>query len=161
MNLSNYLGVSIRTCVPLDWDHIWSEYRDNTVDSKGEGTWNVHDDSARNFAVRLDEGIGTWTRVLAISRDPNFCCDVTDEYLSCFKTKCNGTGRADARHAPNMSRYRSQVLEANMDKDASMTQAKTLNGFVLQRANWAAEDVTRELKDAAKDYLSYSKAWWQ
>lgn len=84
-----------------------------------------------------------------------------DEYLSCFKTKCNGTGRADARHAPNMSRYRRQVLEANMDKDASMTQAKTLNGFVLQRANWAAEDVTRELKDAAKDYLSYSKAWWQ
>ena len=48
-----------------------------------------------------------------------------------------------------------------MDKDASMTQAKTLNGFVLHRANWAAEDVTRELKDAAKDYLSYSKAWWQ
>ena len=72
--LAEAVGMPLRTIVPLDWDHVWSESRDET-------SWQPpSDDSARNFAARLDEGIGSWTCVLAIHHESAHCEDVTDQY---------------------------------------------------------------------------------
>ena len=44
--LAEAVGMPLRTIVPLDWDHVWSESRDET-------SWQPpSDDSARNFAAR-------------------------------------------------------------------------------------------------------------
>lgn len=180
LDLANYLGIPIRTCIPLDWDHIWSEeYRSTFVsnddgDKKGidapamlhslsssspiDGEWLVQDDNARNFAVRLDEGIGSWTGVLAICPDPERCCDVTDEYLKCRNT--DGTGRADDRFASEMDRYRQVVEHARMDASGDLTQARTVNGYALQRTGFSSSDITLAMRRAVLDYGT-RKHWYE
>eukprot|EP00980_Cylindrotheca_fusiformis_P027358 scaffold20120_cov133-Cylindrotheca_fusiformis.AAC.4 len=163
LNLASYLGIPIRTCVPLDWDHVWSEYQQSNdpkqcTQSTNDNKWAVLDDSARNFAVRLDEGIGSWSRVLAVSPNPEWCGDVSAEYLSCHRSS-SADGRADDVHAPNMKRYRTMVETATADPSGSSMQAKTCNGYVLHRAGWTAESVTLEMKRAAGDYGN--QTWWQ
>ena len=165
LDLASYLNIQIRTCVPLDWDHIWSEFREDHndeqerqgVDSKSSGGWQVHDPNARNFAVRLDEGIGSWTGVLAISPIPELCSDVTDDYLQC--TQINDVGRADIEHESQMYRYRNMVQKARHDSTGTVTQAGTLNGYVIQRANFTSRDITNEMQKAASEYGT--KDWWQ
>jgi hypothetical protein len=167
LDLANYLGIPTRTCIPLDWDHVWSEVRRSPADSgdsdkvpssSSEGEWAVRDDSARNFAVRLDQGIGSWTGVLAISPNPEWCCDVTDEYLQC-RTAMGGAGRADERFESEMDRYRNLVEHAKMDPFANATQARTLNGYALKRAGFTSSDITAAMRRAVHDYGS--RQWYE
>jgi len=162
LHLASYLDIPIRICFPLDWDHVWTEFllpNQSDMDEiiTMDQSWDVRDDSARNFAVRLDEGIGSWTGVLAISPDPNWCEDVTGEYLSTSSCK-SGKGRVDKEHAHKMNRYRDLVERAQNDSTGDCTQAKTVSGYVLRRANWSADDVSAIMKRAAKDYGN--KEWW-
>jgi len=166
--LASYIGIPLRTIVPLDWDHIWSEYRGD--DHNGTG-WQVQDENARNFACRLDEGIGAWTGILAIHPNPKFCQDFTADYLICQEEEeeeedddddedDEHKGRADNQHASSMDRYRETVFQARLDASGEVTQAKTLNGYLLQRAGMTAKDITMVLRQAAKDYGS-NKPWWE
>ncbi|CAB9527768.1 expressed unknown protein [Seminavis robusta] len=166
--LAYYLDIPLRLVVPLDWDHIWSEYGNHPVDSSsttGTGTdpniitWQVEDDSARNFACRLDEGIGSWTRVLAIHPNPTLCQDVTNAYLSCQKDG----GRAEDQHDNNMPRYRQTIQSAREDPTGAMTQSRTLHGFVLEKGQLLTDDnqVTSILQHAANDHAHGNKDWWQ
>ncbi|KAL9178355.1 hypothetical protein ACHAXT_000002 [Thalassiosira profunda] len=156
--LAAYLDVPVRIVVPLDWDHVWSEY---SAPSDSGSVWNVLDGSARNFCCRLDEGIGSWTRVLAIHPDPRLCEDVTRAYLSCRR---NG-GRADDRVSSDvdgnrvMRGYEERVQAAREDASGDLTQAKTANGHVLERARMTDEEITTELRRAAGDYGTTE--WWQ
>ena len=150
--LADYLKIPVRYIRPLDWDHCWSEYQTSSMSND----WDVHDGSARNFCRRLDEGIGSWTRVWAIH--PDFCEDVTQKYL---KYKKNG-GRADDRHdeeIDDMIRYEKIVKDAQNDGTGELTQAKTCNGYILARGNYTDEEITEELQRAAKEYKD--KEWWQ
>ncbi|CAJ1958228.1 unnamed protein product [Cylindrotheca closterium] len=163
LHLASYLGIPIRMCLPLDWDHVWTEFLlprtndDSAHDTDGQDqTWDIRDDSARNFAVRLDEGIGSWTGVLAISPDPDWCQDVTNEYLS--SENQNVHGRADSVHATKMPRYRELVEIAQRDTTGDSTQAKTVIGFILKRANWSPSEVSETMKRASTEYGS--KEWW-
>ena len=153
LNLANYLDTPVRICLPLDWDHIWSEFSVN--DNSNSTHWEVHDGSARNFAVRLDEGIGTWTGILAIHPDPELCGDVTNEYLTCQQQG----GRIENCHAKSMARYRETVAKAQRDPTGDITQAKTLNGFALRRGLKNSGDVATEMRRAAKEYGR--REWWQ
>lgn len=150
LTLAEYLKVPVRLVVPLDWDHVWSEY-------KFSSSWEIEDGSARNFACRLDEGIGSWTRVWSIHPHVSWCQDVTQEYL---KYKSDG-GRADNRKDEKydeMNRYKQIVQRAQNDETGELTQAKTCNGFILARAQFTYADVTRELQRAAEEYGK--KEWW-
>ena len=160
LQLANYLNIPLRLCLPLDWDHVWSEFYDETSNNNNNNSprasgWQVHDDSARNFAARLDEGMGAWTRVWVIHPDPQLCQDVTDDYLSCLSQG----GRADDRRAGDMERYVRTVETARVDATGDATQAKTVNGYVLERAKFDAQRITQELQKAAKDYGI--RAWWE
>jgi hypothetical protein len=172
--LANYLGIPIRTCVPLDWDHIWSEFgttedieeksnhaSTRTNSSTKENYWQVLDDNARNFAVRLDEGIGAWTGVFGIHPDPSFCQDLTSVYLQCSTgaEERGDCGRADPCHSNEMSRYRKLVEKAQADRHGRKTQAKTVTGYLLHQAGMTSDDITRELQCAARDYGK--KGWWE
>ena len=152
--LEDYLDIPVRLAVPLDWDHIWSEYKSSS------GGWQVQDGSARNFCCRLDEGIGSWTRVWTIHTNPEWCQDVTQEYLAYQRDG----GRADDRDhygedCARMKQYEQKVQAAQKDLSGELTQAKTCNGYVLARANLSSEEITQELQRAARDYGS--KEWWQ
>ena len=55
----------LRAIVPLDWDHVWSEH------GGPGGAWPPpREPAARNFAARLDEGIGAWSGVLVVGSEP-------------------------------------------------------------------------------------------
>jgi hypothetical protein len=151
MMLADYLQIPLRLCIPLDWDHIWSEFYNGRC-------WEVPDDSARNFAVRLEEGIGAWTRLWVIHPNPDLCQDVTEDYFKC-KSDEDGGGRADDAFAGGMDGYRKIVEAARMDPTAEATQAKTLYGFVLERANFTSDRITEEMRKAVKDYGE--RSWWQ
>eukprot|EP00966_Prymnesium_polylepis_P252907 5846236-Prymnesium_polylepis.1 len=141
----------LRTIVPLDWDHVWSEAADD------HGGWRPPRDApARNFAGRLDEGIGAWTAVLAVSASPDGCACVTDEYLRCAG---DDGGRTDAELAPQMARYRQRVAEALADASGERCQARTLNGHVLERAGFSATHVTAVLRRAVRDHGR--REWWE
>lgn len=175
--LASYLGIQVRTCVPLDWDHIWSEFRAKQAgEEAGMAEWCVQDDSARNFAARLDEGIGTWTGVVGIHPDPNLCQDLTNEYLSTCGTftadtangntnfgegssSCEVAGRADLCFSTKMPQYRKVVGDARKDETGSKTQAKTVMGNLLEQAGLSSNDITTELRRAASE--NGSKSWWQ
>ena len=150
--LADYLKIPVRYIRPLDWDHCWSEYQTSSTSND----WDVHDGSARNFCRRIDEGIGSWTRVWAIH--PDFCEDVTQKYLNYKKYG----GRADDRNdeeIDDMIRYGKIVKDAQYDATGEMTQAKTCNGYILARGNYTDEEITDELRRAAKEYKD--KEWWQ
>jgi hypothetical protein len=150
LDLANYLGISIRTVLPLDWDHVWSEFEE----AAGNGDWTVHDNSARNFAVRLEEGIGIWTGVLAISPNPDLCEDVTEMYLSCQREG----GRVDDQFATDLLRYRELVSSAIGDESGTLTQAGTINGYILKEAGFTGAEITKELRRASKEFGT--KAWY-
>ena len=159
MMLATYLKIKVRLCIPLDWDHVWSEFYDESSER-----WDVGDGNDRNFAVRLNEGIGAWTGIWAIhANDPKLCEDVTSEYLKC---QSNG-GRADDLEEDDesnqMEKFRNLVEEARKDATASATQAKTLNGYVLERANFTSETITDEMRRAVTDYhnAENSSCWWE
>jgi predicted Zn-ribbon and HTH transcriptional regulator len=147
LDLAHYLNIPIRTCIAVDWDHVWSEYLNTDVDED----WIVHDDSTKNFAVRLDEGLGSWTGVLAIHPDPNLCEDVTEQYLSC---QSQG-GRADDHFAPEIYRYQETVANATKDASGSMTQAGTVVGYALRIARFNSTGITEVMRKAARDYGNY------
>lgn len=166
--LANYLEISLRVCIPLDWDHIWSEFatEESTSSALGSPEWFVHDDSARNFAVRLDEGIGTWTGVLGIHENPLFCEDLTCRYLCCRDdtNRERGSdvplvGRADPCHAQEMPRYSTLVEAARKDQSGNKTQAKTVVGYLLQLAGLTSDQITRDLRRASTEYGT--KGWWE
>jgi hypothetical protein len=148
LDLANYLGINIRTCLPLDWDHVWSEYSHNVAEDATAHEWTVQDDSARNFAVRLDEGIGSWTGVLAMHPNPSLCEDVTAQYLS---SQSDG-GRADNSFVHEIPRYAENVAKARNDASGTMTQAGTVVGYAIQRAGLDGACVTEKIRKAAKDY---------
>jgi hypothetical protein len=179
LDLARYLGLPTpRTCIPLDWDHVWSEDHRGTTsdvvvgDGDGDvvlpkkttarpygGEWYVRDESARNFAARLDEGIGSWTAVLAISPHPDLCEDATDDYLQCRLMGGRGVGRADDRFSAEMGRYRDMVKQARTDPSGTRTQAGTVNGYALQRTGFVSSDVTATLRRAVHDYGV--RAWYE
>ena len=151
LTFAEYLNIPVRLAVPLDWDHVWSEY------SNASSTWQVQDNSARNFCCRLDEGIGSWTGVWAIHPNPDWCEEVTQNYLTIQQKG----GRADNNiDDKTMERYRQITKEARLDKSGDLTQAKTVNGYVLTRANLSHGSITVELQRAARDYFG-TKKWWE
>lgn len=160
--LAEYFGVELRAATPLDWDHIWSEYR-----CEGQLGWRVLDGSARNFAARLNEGIGAWTRVLALSPDAALCGDVSEEYLSCSGGEASAIGagdgarfgRADPDKAAHMPQWIATVESARRDASGRSTQTRTVSGHVVMRAGLSANDVTSVLRQATEDYGQ--RAWWQ
>ena len=150
LTLADYLNIPVRLTVPLDWDHVWSEYSD------ASSKWQVQDNSARNFCCRLDEGIGSWTRVWAMHPNPDWCKDVTQDYLNIQQEG----GRADNNiDNETMERYRKITNEARHDKSGDLTQAKTVNGYLLTRANLSHDSITVELQRAAQDFGT--KQWWE
>lgn len=154
LTLADYLNIPVRLIIPLDWDHVWSEFNES---SNGASPWQVQDDSARNFCCRLDEGIGSWTRVWAIHPNPGWCEDVTRNYLTCQQEG----GRAD-NHIDNVSmeKYVKIVEDAQKDMKGSLTQAKTVNGYILYRANLTDDNISVELQRAASDY-GRQREWWE
>lgn len=143
----------MRTIVPLDWDHVWSEHAD------AAGGWvPPRDGPARNFAARLDEGIGSWTEVLAVGAEPEWCGCVTDDYLRTHDAATDPGGRADAELAPRMARYRETVRAARVEPSGSLCQARTLNGFVLQSAGFSPMHVSCVMRRAAQQFGS--REWW-
>eukprot|EP00804_Cyclotella_cryptica_P027220 CCRYP_020395-RA/>CCRYP_020395-RA protein AED:0.34 eAED:0.34 QI:0/-1/0/1/-1/1/1/0/260 len=160
LTLAEYLNIPVRVVCPLDWDHVWSEYQTSSTSMKTStfASWAVEDGSARNFCRRLDEGIGHWTRVWTIHTNPDWCQDVTQEYLTFQKDG----GRADERVDDEdnaMNTYKKAVKCAQSDSTGSLTQAKTCNGYILERASFTDDDVTEELRRAAREY-GFQK-WWQ
>jgi len=166
--LANYADITLRQSVPLDWDHTWSEYKTTTDTTEKNPVWGVVDDSARNFAVRLNEGIGAWTRVLVISDKPEWSGDVTDEYLRCSNNINSASnnddedvvnGRVDERHEHILMQYRTIIEESRMDATGKSTQKKTVNGFVLEKAGMKTQDVTAVIQKAVSDFDAGQK-WW-
>ena len=163
LDLANYFGfISIRTIIPLDWDHIWSEF--HIIDEDGDSdhdevsytskNWRIRDDDS-NFAARLDEGIGYWTKILAVSPNPDFCGDVTNYYLL---SECKG-GHASDNMMRDMNRYRQCVSRARQDHSGLFTQAGTVNGYVIQRAGLTSPEITSIMKRAATEYGN--QTWYQ
>lgn len=156
LSLAYYLGVSVRMVLPLDWDHVWTEFCSIPSDySTSNCEWQVDDDSARNFACRLDEGIGAWTGVLALHPDPKLCEDVTDMYL---RSQLDG-GRADNEHSERLDDYRSRIMTARSDESFTKTQTGTGAGYLIRQAQLSSEEVTDILRQAANDYM-LEKNWW-
>ena len=160
LDLANYLGfISIRTLIPLDWDHIWSEFRiidsdiENNCDDQSS-CWRLRDDDG-NFAARLNEGIGSWTRILAVSPNPDFCRDVTNEYLS---VTCQG-GKASDHIMSDMQQHRLRVMKTREDHSGSSTQAGTVNGYAIHRAGLTSAEITLIMERAAKEYGR--RKWYQ
>ena len=152
--LAQHLQVPLRAILPLDWDHVWSETR-RDADGRWIACQGPGEAPASNFAGRLDEGIGAWTRVLAISHEEEHTCDVTEEYLSCTATG----GRADATLESQLPRFREAVQSARDDSGGELTQAKTVNGHVLHRAGFGSCEVTAILRDAVRDHGV--RGWWE
>ena len=170
LDLGRYLQlVQPRTILPLDWDHVWSEYRstDNSIPKR----WNLsrHDDNERNFVVRLDEGIGAFTRIFAICPTPQESGDVTDSYLTTTNqegcenhdkkyddknthNRSSTTGRVDPRFENDIPRYQARITAARMDPTGATTQSKTVNGYAIQRANFTTDEITNEIQLAVHDY---------
>ena len=103
----------------------------------------MHGEEA-NFAARLDEGIGCWSQVLAISPNPEDCCDLTDVYLRCRKDG----GRASNRHAANMDRWRSLAGRTTPSTTTAIANASTdmpsaLERLYLEQVGWTSNDVTK------------------
>lgn len=152
LTLADYLDISVRLGVPLDWDHVWTEYQS----SEKSNCWRVEDGSARNFMCRLDEGIGSWTGVWSIHPNPKLCQDVTKDYLECQSSG----GRADDGLDKNtIERYKEMIHTARMDASGGLTQAKTVNGYLLARAKFDDDMITKVLQQAARDYGT--QEWWQ
>ena len=191
LDLGRYLQIiQPRTILPLDWDHVWSEYRSTDSSSSADPAeatnnapasipkrWNLsrHDDNERNFVVRLDEGIGAFTRIFAICPTSKESGDVTDSYLTpttqegCANhdekyddknthNRSSTTGRVDPRFANDLSRYQARITTARMDPTGATTQSKTVNGYAIQRANFTTDEITNEIQLAVRDYYGHTNS---
>eukprot|EP00434_Breviolum_minutum_P014610 symbB.v1.2.012880.t1/scaffold876.1/size155678/5 len=109
--LAKYFGIQLRVCVPLDWDHVWTEIFDGCQ-------WIPLDRNCLHFARRLNENIGAWTHVLAIGQSATTTEEVTEAYL---------------RHADGteeeVAGWREQISRARADATGQLTQSKTHNGY--------------------------------
>jgi hypothetical protein len=153
-----YLNISLRTVLPLDWDHVWSEFSSGSINDVVQ--WDVQDPNERNFCCGLDEGIGSWTAVWEIHPDPSLCQDIPEGYLSC--TNSTGTfGRSEPQYETYLPRYQETVQTARQDSSGDRTQAGTICSFALHRAqmNCSSEQITTELQRAARDVGA--QEWWQ
>ncbi|OEU11151.1 hypothetical protein FRACYDRAFT_246262 [Fragilariopsis cylindrus CCMP1102] len=155
LDLANYLSIGIRTVLPLDWDHIWK-------------SWHLRKDKdeERNFVLRLDEGIGSFTRIFAICPTPNECGDITDLY---FLKACrhslspnkdhnqanedddnnnnnNNNSNNKVEEEKSMNRYYQIIDEARRDNTGSKTQSNTVNGYAIHRSKLTATEVSKEYK---------------
>jgi hypothetical protein len=67
--------------------------------------------------------------------------------------------RDDNKDNNNMERYEKIVRDARNDASGNSTQAKMCYGYILARAKLSRDDLTMELRQAARDYGT--KEWWQ
>ena len=145
--LARYLGVQLRVCCPLDWDHVWTEVFDGQA-------WQPLDPDCVNFARRLGEGIGAWTRVLALGTPlsgPGPAAateDATEAYLL----------RAGGSPA-ELEDWRGRVAAARADASGALTQSKTLCGRALEAAGLDDAAVTAELRVAQAGF-DRGLPWW-
>ena len=93
--------------------------------------------------------------MLAVSPNPDFCRDVTSNYLSC---ECDG-GLANNQFMENIIRYRQRVIEARKDYSGNLTQARTVNGYVIERAGLSSSEITSIMKRAAEEYGN--RKWYE
>lgn len=147
--LAQYLGVRLRVCVPLDWDHVWTEVWDGTE-------WRPLDPNCVNFARRLNEGIGSWTGVLALGTPgsgggaTHTPAAATEDVTEAYMLRAQGTPQ-------ELAAWRAQVAAAcaagpEAATTGEATQARTLCGHVLQRAGFDAARSTAELRAAQADF---------
>ena len=129
---SYFVFVSIQTILPLGWDYIYLEWvltnwwrrRRLFCDKElyGFNNWRLQDDD-HNFAARLDEGIGSWTRALAASPNPDFCRDVTNYYT------CHIWMRRRLRQRSDCARDESILPKNHWDKRSDHSGALTQAGI--------------------------------
>ncbi|CAJ1401182.1 unnamed protein product [Effrenium voratum] len=123
--LAKYLGVRLRVCLPLDWDHVWTEVFD------GE-EWQPVDPNCRNFARRLNENIGSWTRVLALGTPGSGdVVQATEEVTEAYLRHAQGSDE-------EVAAWRRQIWAAREDGGGSSTQSRTRNGHLLRLAELEA-----------------------
>ena len=152
LDLANYLDINIRTILPLDWDHIWSEYQVDDDDglSSYSNTWNLQNNAdERNFVVRLDEGIGYFTRIFAICTNPISSGDVSDLYFNF---------RLDEKFGRNINRYQQMMEEARNDESGLKTQSHTVNGYAIDRSKLTTAEITKEIQNSVEDYCYNKKS---
>jgi len=146
--LARYLGVHLRVCVPLDWDHVWTEVWD------GEG-WQPLDPNCVNFARRLHEGIGSWTAVLALGTPGsggNSPAEATEDATEAYLARAQGTSE-------ELEAWRSQIAAAIADPSGALTQSRTVCGHVLHLAGFGPEGRGAELRRAQADFDA-GRDWW-
>ncbi|CAE8696836.1 unnamed protein product, partial [Polarella glacialis] len=141
--LARYLGVRLRVCCPLDWDHVWTEVWDGTA-------WKPLDPNCLNFARRLQEGIGSWTRVLAIGtpgsgKDAADAGEASEEVTEAYFARAGGSPE-------ELRNWRATVDAARADASGASTQSRTLCGHVLQVARFDDLRITQELRSAQADF---------
>lgn len=145
--LARYLGVRLRVCVPLDWDHVWTEVWDGAA-------WQPLDPNCVNFARRLHEGIGSWTAVLALGTPGSGTSagEATEDVTEAYLTRARGTPE-------ELDAWRSQIASARADASGASTQSRTLCGHVLQLAGFSPEQLALELR-AAQQAFEEGREWW-
>lgn len=141
--LAHYLGVRLRMCRPMDWDHVWTEVYNDEV-----GTWRPLDPNCVNFARRLHEGIGSWTRVLAIGTPASggaSSADTTEDATETYLELAGG-------RAEEVAAWHAQISAARADASGASTQSRTLVGHVLEVAGIDGAAATAELRQAQRDF---------
>jgi len=150
MWLARYLGVRLRVCCPLDWDHVWTEVWDGS-------RWAPLDPDCVNFARRLHEGIGAWTAVLAIAPPPDGAAgagEATEEVSEAYLAELPGGSEAE------VEAWRGLVEAARADATGGATQSRTLCGHVVyESAGFSASRVTEELRAAQADFDAGRELW--
>jgi len=146
--LAKYVGVHLRVCCPMDWDHVWTEVWD------GEG-WQPLDPNCVNFARRLREGIGSWTRVLAIGTpvSGNSPADASEDATEAYILRANGSDT-------DVAEWRLQIEKARNDSTGASTQSRTLCGYIIEQAGFDISKVTAELRLAQTDF-DCGNDWWE
>ncbi|CAK0876963.1 unnamed protein product [Prorocentrum cordatum] len=149
--LASYLGVRLRVCLPLDWDHVWTEVWDGSA-------WVPLDPDCVNFARRLNEGIGSWTGVVAVGTPasgpgPAAAQEASQDVGEAYLLRAGGSDE-------EVAAWRGQVAAARADPSGAATQAKTLCGWLLQAVGWGPDRVTAELRAAQAGYDG-GQEWWE
>lgn len=137
--LAQYLGVRLRVCLPLDWDHVWTEVFDGD-------SWRPLDPNCVDFARRLNEGIGSWTHVLAIGTPGSGDMvaateEVTEKYLRMAKAS-----------EDEVTAWRRQIHSAREDPTGQDTQSRTSHGHTLLCAGLEDHEITAELRAAQRAF---------
>lgn len=146
--LAHYLGVRLRACLPLDWDHVWTEAWDGAE-------WQPLDPNCINFARRLNEGIGSWTGVLAIGTPgsgPDGGQQASEDATQAYLVRAQGSDDETAA-------WLSQIQAARDDITGKLTQSKTLCGHALQMAALEPKEITAELRAAQRAFDTGVDFW--